>query len=199
MSSSPDPPDVALSLLALRLSDAVVRLRRALHREQRSVLPAAQLSPVRLELLRMVSRQPGIGVVAVAERLGAASNTISALITELVRAGLLTRLPVPDDHRSVALHLSARGTALIHQWEAHTHHELVRSLDALDPAQRSLLAAALPVIDELGAALHQAARTATRTSRPRTPPAPPTGQRFTPTGLGVERADPSPPEELDAS
>jgi DNA-binding MarR family transcriptional regulator len=59
--------------------------------------------------LSSLSRRNGIGVGALAERLGSEASTVSRLLRPLEAAGLIAIGPDPDDGRSKAIHLTDAG------------------------------------------------------------------------------------------
>jgi DNA-binding NarL/FixJ family response regulator len=83
----------------LPLLGAVSRVaRRAVRRQvSQERLPDAQI-----EVLRTVEAHPGIGTRAVAERLQLVPNTVSTIVGDLVRAGLLRRRTPPAASCSTA-------------------------------------------------------------------------------------------------
>lgn len=121
-------------------------LRRVVRRQLRSDLPGPHLRGAHLELLRVVEREPGIGVAAAAQRLGLVANTVSTVVNQLTAAGMLRRETDPDDRRAVRLYLTDIATQRLDAWrQART--ELVGSaVGALPPRDRQAVADALPAL-----------------------------------------------------
>lgn len=156
MSASPPPPGVQLEPLAFTLVGAITRLRRALLRSRHAVLRTDELSPARLELLRLVAYQPGIGIGDAARQLGAVPTTVSSLIAGLLDDQLLARTSHPGERRTAILNVTERGAALLNTWDEPSNQALTTAINTLGPAQQARLGAALPVIDQCTIALHRA-------------------------------------------
>ncbi|MGY0005909.1 MarR family winged helix-turn-helix transcriptional regulator, partial [Micromonospora sp. I033] len=88
--------------------------RRTIARANRDALPEAQV-----EVLLLVSAEPGISGKEVARRLGTAPNTVSTLVSELTDAGLLARDRDPADRRVVRLTLTDAARARMADYAAH--------------------------------------------------------------------------------
>jgi DNA-binding MarR family transcriptional regulator len=71
------------------------------------------LSEGRLAALLAVSDEPGITPARLAERLGVTRATVTGLTDGLVKASLIERAADEGDRRSMLLHLTALGDALI--------------------------------------------------------------------------------------
>ncbi|MER7331190.1 MULTISPECIES: MarR family transcriptional regulator [unclassified Micromonospora] len=118
--------------------------RAAIQRAGRVTLPDAQV-----EVLRLVQRQPGVGVREAAERLGTAANTVSTLVGELTSAGLLRRDRDPVDRRTVRLELTDAARERMAAYGRHRRDLLGAALADLDDADRKALLAAAPALRRL--------------------------------------------------
>jgi DNA-binding MarR family transcriptional regulator len=160
-----DDRDAASSALGAELSHVVARLRRVLRRSVRRGV-VDPLAPAASEVLVFVAEHPGAGVTEVADGLRLAPNTVSTLVGQLVEAGLLKRTTDPADRRAVRLDTTGAARARIARYRANRAATLDRALDRLDPAERDLLSAAVPVMRCLGDSLEaEAAATYERAGR----------------------------------
>lgn len=85
-------------------------LRRALHTMRRDVRSQADLSPSRHRLLRVVARAPEPQrQTALAAALDVVPRSITSLVDDLERAGLVAREPDPTDRRATLVTVTDRG------------------------------------------------------------------------------------------
>jgi DNA-binding MarR family transcriptional regulator len=107
-------------------------------------LPDAQV-----ELLRLVEREPGIGVKAAAQALRMAPNTVSTLVGELAGAGLLRRVRPPENRRAVRLALTSAAGARLRAYRAQRRRLLDAALARLDEQARTDVLRAAPHLARL--------------------------------------------------
>ncbi|MEV6703842.1 MarR family transcriptional regulator, partial [Streptomyces sp. NPDC051453] len=98
---------------------------------------------------------PGIGVSAAARDLRLAGNSVSTLVNQLVKAGLLRRETDPSDRRSALLYATPAAAARLSDWQVRRGTLMREQLAVLDPADRAALAAALPALRKLADNLHE--------------------------------------------
>lgn len=146
----PRPGDASV---AEELMQAVSRLRRAVRRTVRRDWPHRPLTESEHELIRLVRATPGLRVQEAASALGLAPNTVSTLVGELCRQGLLERRADPADGRVARLHLTAAATRRISAWRDRRQQLVARELARLRPHERAALKAALPSLWRLVDAL----------------------------------------------
>lgn len=144
--SGRDGTEVLGLVRQLPLLGAVSRVaRRAVRRQvSQERLPDAQI-----EVLRTVEAHPGIGTRAVAERLQLVPNTVSTLVGDLVRAGLLRRARDRSDRRAARLYLTEEAVARLQDWVAAGDEVLSTALLRLDEADRQVLETAMPALRRL--------------------------------------------------
>jgi DNA-binding MarR family transcriptional regulator len=108
----------------------------------------------------------GLGDLARRERV--ALPTMSRLVDAMVREGLVTREPLPDDRRAVRLDATPRGRELTERGRARRIQRLADELMALTPRDIALLERAFGILGRLSAAAPPAARPARarRSARP---------------------------------
>ncbi|MEU4639272.1 MarR family transcriptional regulator [Micromonospora sp. NPDC023814] len=132
-----------------QLSGALGDLHRVLRRAASQRAGRVALPDAQVEVLRLVQRQPGVGVREAAERLGTAPNTVSTLVGELTSAGLLHRDRDPVDRRTVRLELTDAARERIAAYGRHRRDLLGAALAGLDDADRKALLAAAPALRRL--------------------------------------------------
>jgi DNA-binding MarR family transcriptional regulator len=150
----PDLRDLPADDLPEALSEALVGVQRLIRRRLRRTMPQPRLRGAHVELLRLVTADPGIRVSAAARELYLAGNSVSTMVNQLVTAGLLRRETDPADRRSALLHPTPEGVRRINAWRAR-RGELVREqVTRLSAADRAALAAAVPALRRLAENLH---------------------------------------------
>ncbi len=132
------------------LLGAVGQIRRRSRRAVGGPLPETSLTGSQTELVRLVRREPGIGVADAAARLGLAPNTVSTLVRQLVEAGHMRREPDPDDRRAARLRLTDRARREVEQWRDRRIEAVARALDRLDAADLDALDAAITLLSRVG-------------------------------------------------
>ena len=98
-----------------------------------------------------------------AQALGLAPNTVSTLVGSLVKAGMLTREPDPDDQRVAHLILTAAAREPLEAWRAHRLEAMAKSVAALTPDQRRDLDAGMAVLQTIADHLTEASTDAEST------------------------------------
>ena len=149
MTPSTPHADVGSEELSIGLLGVIGPLRRMLRRRVRDDWPLEPLPAAQVELLRLVSEQPGVGVGEAAARLHLAANTVSTLVGQLGSAGLIERTSDPLDRRSARLVLTPAADARIAAWRERRVEAARRALEALSADDRVRLHAALPALERL--------------------------------------------------
>ena len=142
---APDSGDAGIDVTRLRV--ALARLSRRLRRHE-----LAGLTPTQLAALATVgtSGPMRLGDLAAAE--GIAPSTLTRLVTALEEIGYVRRFPDPSDARASTLAITPHGQEALERIRTESTLLLTKSLDLLTPAQRSALAEALPVLEQLAEA-----------------------------------------------
>ena len=123
-SAEPDP---------MRVWFRFVRLHRRAAGAVAAALKEVGLSIPQFDLLSTLTEREGLSQQELAERLYVTKGNVSGLVDRLVGAGLVERRASPDDRRSNALHLTARGRALAEAGIAAQTVYVTRTLGALPP------------------------------------------------------------------
>ncbi|CAN5868034.1 MarR family transcriptional regulator [soil metagenome] len=130
-------------------ADSLGALRRATRRVVRTSLGDSTLTTAEVELLMLVHRRPGLGVGDAARTLVTAPNTVSTLVTNLARIGLLTRGADPVDRRAARLELTAEGEGRVATLRGRRMEVLEEAFDQLSEDERDAIAAVIPAMSHL--------------------------------------------------
>ena len=127
-----------------RLRVALARLSRRLRRHE-----LAGLTPTQLAALSTIGKAGPMRLGDLAAAEGIAPSTLTRLVTALEDSGYVQRTADPSDARASTLSITAHGQAAIDRIRTENTLMLTASLELLTPEQRSALAAALPVLEQL--------------------------------------------------
>lgn len=125
-------PDQSIGFL---LNDVSRLLRRNFHRRAEEL----GLSQAQWRALAYLSLQEGVKQVTLAESLELQPMTVARLIDRLQEAGLVDRLPDPEDRRAFRLHLTAKAQPLIDRMWALAAETREEALAAIDEADKAVL------------------------------------------------------------
>jgi DNA-binding MarR family transcriptional regulator len=151
VSAAPDETDAGAGVDPVidvtRLRVALARLSRRLRRHE-----IAGLTPTQLAALATVgnSGPMRLGDLAAAE--GIAPSTLTRLVAALEESGYVRRCADPSDARASTLAITPHGQDVLERIRSESTLVLAASLKLLTPEQRSALAAALPVLEQLAEA-----------------------------------------------
>jgi DNA-binding MarR family transcriptional regulator len=137
-------PAVTDEDLAGRLYVVLARLTRTLRRRE-----PAQLGHGAVAALATIEAHGPLRVGDLAAKEGVRAPTMTRIVAALAADGYVTREADPSDARASLVRATPGGTELVRGTRAARSRLLGRRLDALDPAQRAALAAALPVLEAL--------------------------------------------------
>jgi DNA-binding MarR family transcriptional regulator len=141
------PPDAGPVIDVTRLRVALARLSRRLRRHE-----LAGLTPTQLAALATVEQSGPMRLGDLAAIEGIAPSTLTRLITALEDSGYVQRCADPTDARASTLAVTPRGHEMLERIRTETTLVLAQSLQDLSPAQRSVLSAAVPVLEQLAEA-----------------------------------------------
>lgn len=134
--------------LAAEVFGTVGRFRRQVKRTAGPPIGTG-LPESQAELLRLISRQPGISIREAAAELGLAANTASTLVTRLCADGLLIRTVDPADRRVGRLQLTESAQLIADESRAARRAALAAVLGRLDPDRIEALTNGLDVIADM--------------------------------------------------
>jgi DNA-binding MarR family transcriptional regulator len=138
--------------MAVASTDSASRLRAVvgkLARRLRPTLAGTGLSPMRLSVLSAVVRRGPLRVSELADVEGLNPTMLSRVIADLAAAGLVRRVPDPDDRRAALVDATAAGKRLRAKIQHERNDVLSVELGQLTDEQREALARALPALEEL--------------------------------------------------
>jgi DNA-binding MarR family transcriptional regulator len=142
-----------LEALAYDLSEATTAVRRVSRRALRTGVDHEALPHAQVEVLVTVVESPGIGVAETARALGVAPNTVSTLVGQLVRAGLIARTEDLEDRRAAVLLPTTAGRARVRRWRQERSRLVSHALGRLSPDDRHRIHAAVGPIRRLAEAM----------------------------------------------
>ena len=136
--SLPDPQDIT------RLRVAVGRLHRRLAQRSTSELTFAQISA-----LVMVEKHGPIRQGELAAREKVAAPSMTRTVSGLIEAGLVEKIPDPDDGRSCHIVVTPAARILLDKVRTERAALLTERAARLSAEQYATLVAALPVLEQL--------------------------------------------------
>ena len=131
--------------LANELRPLVLHLHRHLRRE----LAPLGITGGQAALLHAIRTSAGIGVRDLAEREGVSPPRVTAAIDRLEADGLVRRTRSATDRRRVCLEVTDDGLRVLRSARRRRTAWLAARLAGLDPAERRVLAGALPALRRL--------------------------------------------------
>ena len=145
---SDQPEGSQHSALCLRLMQLFPRVSRGMRRWQDRAAPPspAPLSPRHIAALEQLRGGP-ITVSELASRLGLTLPTVSGVLADLDRAGLVERHPDPADRRRTIVGIAPGQATLIGQWLDGAAKPLARVLDKLTPAEQQAFLKAMDLLE----------------------------------------------------
>lgn len=137
------------------LTAVVTQLRRALRRSIRTDFPWEARPPAQIEVLQALREAGPMRLGELASRLSMAQSTVSALVAALHTASLVDRSADARDRRAAVVRLTALGRRHLGEWDAAHRRRLGRALREVSTDDRAEIAAALPALARLAAALNR--------------------------------------------
>ncbi|MEY9844655.1 MarR family winged helix-turn-helix transcriptional regulator [Streptacidiphilus sp. MAP5-3] len=137
------------------LAELLPAIQRQVRRRLQAETPHPRLRGAQIELLRLVVARPGLRVSEAAQELFLAGNSVSTLVNQLVRTGMLRREPDPQDGRAALLHPEPQAVARLTDWDARRGAVLTEQLGRLDDSDHQALTAALPALRRLAEGLRE--------------------------------------------
>jgi DNA-binding MarR family transcriptional regulator len=128
-----------------RLHSAAIHLLRSLRTEDRS----SGLSGPRLSALSVIVFAGPIAMSALAAAEQVRPPTMTRLVAELERLGLVERARDSEDLRGIQVRATAKGRRLLEEGRRRRVERLARALEALPVGERKLLARAAELIERM--------------------------------------------------
>jgi DNA-binding MarR family transcriptional regulator len=134
------------SALCLRLMQLFPSGTRGMRRWQGRATPPAPLSPRHVAALEQIRDGP-VTVGELATRLGLTLPTVSGVLADLDRAGLVERRPDPADRRRTIVQIIPGQATLIGEWLDGAARPLARVLDKLTPGEQEAFLKAMDLLE----------------------------------------------------
>jgi DNA-binding MarR family transcriptional regulator len=136
------------SVLCLRLMQLFPRVIRGMRRWQDRAAPhvPAPLGPRHVAALEQIRDGP-VTVGELASRLGLTLPTVSGVLADLDRAGLIERRSDPADRRRTIVQVIPGQAALIGGWLDGAARPLARVLDQLSPGEQEAFLKAMDLLE----------------------------------------------------
>lgn len=141
--------DEARQELAVGLRAVIGRLGRRLN----SSASTEGLTPSQASVLQVLSFRGPVKLADLATIEGLNPTMLSRIVSKLDEAGLLRRLPDPEDLRAVRVEATDEGLRLSQQVREARSRVVAEALASVPEATQLLLRDALPALGELGDAL----------------------------------------------
>lgn len=144
-----------------RLAAVISPLRRTLLAAARERGGLPDIPDAQIEVVRALLPASGgaeRGPAELAEALHLNRSTVSNLLGAMEADGLVQRRRAAGDGRRVVVAPSPRAVDLFGRFDQAAGEILRDALESLDPADRTAVAAAVPALERLAAALHGAGR-----------------------------------------
>ena len=146
-----DPPQA--TSLTTELAKLLSRIGRGLRYRTRAARETLDITQSESELLRLLDRRPGIRVNDAAVELGVASNSVSTLVKQLNRAGLIERSTDPLDGRAACLRLTPQAIEWVTRLGNAREEAIERALQSLSDADREQILEAIPALKHFAKAI----------------------------------------------
>jgi len=137
------------SALCLRLMQLFPRVTRGMRRWQDRAAPTPMptpLSPRHVAALEQIRGGP-LTVGELASRLDLTLPTVSGVLADLDRAGLVERRPDPSDRRRTIVQIIPAQATLIDDWLDGAAKPLARVLDKLTPSEQQTFLKAMDLLE----------------------------------------------------
>ncbi len=130
---------------ARRILETLPAVMRVLRREMRDGMDG-KLSVPQFRVLAYLSGSPGASLSGVADFVGVAGATASAMVERLVRRGLVAREGDPNERRRIMLSLTPDGADLLERARAHTRKRVAEGIAGLTDAELQAVSSGLDAL-----------------------------------------------------
>ncbi|MFZ8757261.1 MarR family winged helix-turn-helix transcriptional regulator [Microbacterium sp. HMH0099] len=134
---------------ARALSDRLGPLRRAVLRTSRAAADLPDIPDAQIEVMRTLAATGGSAPSDLAAGLGLARSTVSNLLSQMEKGGLIERRVVPGDGRRSVVALSPLASARLHAFDDAATEVIVSALLDLPAGDLDAIAGALPALERL--------------------------------------------------
>lgn len=137
------PGELDLGMLTELSGYLVRRAQLAIWQDFLRGFAGTGITPAQFSALVVIGANPGVIQTVLANALAIERSAMVPLIDHLEELGLAIRVPSASDRRSRALHLTARGAAVLRDLERLVREHEARVTAALTPAEHEALLALL--------------------------------------------------------
>ena len=133
-------------------AESAARLRRVIVRLARTFNDSASaegLSPTQASVLAVVGARGPIALAALAEFEGINPTMLSRIVGKLDGAGLIRRMPNPDDQRAALVEATERGRETSERVRAARTALVTKLLSGLPPETAAAVLSALPALEAM--------------------------------------------------
>ncbi|MGG5254175.1 MarR family winged helix-turn-helix transcriptional regulator [Neobacillus sp. SM06] len=95
--------------------ESFLEINKAIYRLVKKEADRMGITVVQLKALYKISNNPDVGLGELAEKLRLTNSTVSGVIDRLVHSGLVERVIPPENRRSVSIHLTQKGKAMLEE------------------------------------------------------------------------------------
>ncbi len=141
---------------AEHLLSAMAAVRRTTRRTEGRPAMLASFTDSQFELVKLVSRHPGVSVAEAAETLRLAANTVSTLVGQLTEIGVMVRRQDAGDRRVAQLYLEEAMDRRVSDWHDRRVDVVASAINRLSPQDQHLLVRATPALGRLADAIDAA-------------------------------------------
>lgn len=136
------------AVLCLRLMELFPRVARGMRRSQGQAAPdmPGPLCPRHVAALEQLRGGP-VTVGCLAARLDLTLSTVSNVLADLDRAGVIIRSPDPGDRRRTIVRITPARQAMVEEWLEGAAAPLARVLDRLAPGEREIFLKAMDMLE----------------------------------------------------
>ncbi|MEU8075168.1 MarR family transcriptional regulator [Catellatospora citrea] len=135
------------------LAAVISPLRRTLLAAARAAEDLPEIPDAQIEIIRALPAGTATTSGELATRLGMSRPTVSNLLRTMESAGLITRSQGADDRRQVTVAASAKALDLFDRFDRASAQLIAAAAATLPADDRDTLAAAVPALERLRAAL----------------------------------------------
>jgi DNA-binding MarR family transcriptional regulator len=135
-----------------RILDGIRRLVRQLRVSDRAAQQLVGVSAAQLFVLSEVGKTPNMSLGELAQRALTDQSSVSAIVTRLVEAKLVSRRRAGDDARRLVLTLTRAGRAALKKAPPVAQEQILAAVEKLAPDERRRFAQTLnDILDAIGA------------------------------------------------
>jgi DNA-binding MarR family transcriptional regulator len=122
------------------IMDSFRRITRALRSASRASEETLGLSVAQLFVLQQLGKHASLSLNELAEHTYSHQSTVSVVVDELARRGIIQKAPCNEDRRRLTLQLTASGTAILKKKTKTIQERFASALDRMEAGEKQQLA-----------------------------------------------------------